>query len=147
MSSGVESWALKSRDARRRPATDGVEYIARNPASTWIPGVHPTEVACPHDRPEARLRSDAAASPEARQKLVEDDLRIGPHRPKLEAGERLSAPTQPFLPEKHRRALEWSYCNARNPARIASDLGVSLAGLADLIREGRQMLANREMRK
>lgn len=52
-----------------------------------------------------------------------------------------------FLPEKHRRALEWSYCNARNPARIASDLGVSLAGLADLIREGRQMLANREMRK
>ena len=46
------------------------------------------------------------------------------------------------LPTKHRLALSWSYIKRNNPRRAAADLGQSLQGLADLVRDGRQMLIN-----
>jgi DNA-directed RNA polymerase specialized sigma24 family protein len=48
------------------------------------------------------------------------------------------------LPEPHRKALHWSYIRPVNPRRAASDLGTTLDGLALLVRDGRQMLVNRE---
>lgn len=47
------------------------------------------------------------------------------------------------LPAKHRLALSWCYIKRSNPQRAANDLGQTLQGLADLIRDGRQMLCNR----
>jgi DNA-directed RNA polymerase specialized sigma24 family protein len=47
------------------------------------------------------------------------------------------------LPDKHRRAIHWNYLHPRNPSGAARELGVSLQGLADLVRNGRQMLLNR----
>jgi hypothetical protein len=47
------------------------------------------------------------------------------------------------LPEQHRKALNWSYLKPINPRRAASSLGTSLEGLALLVRDGRQMLVNR----
>jgi DNA-directed RNA polymerase specialized sigma24 family protein len=47
------------------------------------------------------------------------------------------------LPELHRKALHWSYIRPVNPRRAASDLGTTLDGLALLVRDGRQMLVNR----
>lgn len=47
------------------------------------------------------------------------------------------------MPEKHRSALGWNYIKRNNPKRQAQALGVNLQGLADLVRDGRQMLMNR----
>lgn len=48
-----------------------------------------------------------------------------------------------LLPEKHRRALNWSYLKPINPRRAASEIGTTLEGLAQLVRDARQMLVNR----
>lgn len=47
------------------------------------------------------------------------------------------------LPETHRRALHWCYIKPINPKRAAAEQGTTLAGLALLVRDGRQMLVNR----
>jgi DNA-directed RNA polymerase specialized sigma24 family protein len=47
------------------------------------------------------------------------------------------------LPDKHRRAIHWSYLHPRSPTSQARELGVSLDGLAQLVQDGRQMLINR----
>lgn len=49
----------------------------------------------------------------------------------------------PGLPEKHRAAIGWSYIKRTNPKRAAQQLGVNLYGLAELVKDGRQMLINR----
>lgn len=49
------------------------------------------------------------------------------------------------LPDKHRRALHWNYLHPRNPVGAARELGVSMQGLADLVRWGRVMLINRQV--
>jgi hypothetical protein len=46
------------------------------------------------------------------------------------------------LPDKHRRAIQWAYLHPRNPRGAAQALGVTLEGLRDLVRDGRQMLIN-----
>lgn len=48
-----------------------------------------------------------------------------------------------LLPSKHRQAVRWAYVFCGGPVRMARTLAVSKQGLADLIREGRAMLANR----
>lgn len=47
------------------------------------------------------------------------------------------------LPHKHRDAIRWHYCFPRDPRSMARRLGVSLDGLAELVRVGRVMLINR----
>lgn len=51
------------------------------------------------------------------------------------------------LPEKHRQAIQWAYVwnytHKVSPTAAAKYLGVSLQGLYELIRNGRQMLINR----
>ncbi|MCD2163515.1 hypothetical protein [Comamonas koreensis] len=52
------------------------------------------------------------------------------------------------LPEKHRAVLNWCYVldprsKEASPARASKKLGTSLQGLADLLRDARQMLINR----
>lgn len=48
------------------------------------------------------------------------------------------------LPEKHRKAIQWRYLmDCKNPKGKAQELAVSLQGLADLVRDARQILINR----
>lgn len=52
------------------------------------------------------------------------------------------------LPEKHRAALNWCYVldprsKDASPTRACKKLGTSFQGLADLLRDARQMLINR----
>ena len=47
------------------------------------------------------------------------------------------------LPDKQRSALNWHYVTPSNPRRAAQGLGVSMEGLALLVRSGRVMLINR----
>lgn len=47
------------------------------------------------------------------------------------------------LPEKHRNAVNWCYVRPVAPIRAARAIGVSLDGLMQLLRDGRQMLVNR----
>lgn len=47
------------------------------------------------------------------------------------------------LPEKHRDAIRWCYIVRAQPVRMCRALGVSKAGLVDMIHEGRTMLVNR----
>ena len=49
------------------------------------------------------------------------------------------------LPEKHRDALRWNYVYRSGPLHAARKLGVSKAGLFDLVRVARQMLINRRV--
>jgi DNA-directed RNA polymerase specialized sigma24 family protein len=42
-----------------------------------------------------------------------------------------------LLPDKHRRALNWSYLRPRNPTAQARELGVELAGLQQLVHAAR----------
>jgi hypothetical protein len=49
----------------------------------------------------------------------------------------------PQFPYKQRMALQWFYLKPKNPKQKAKELGVSLEGLAELVRVGRQMLKNR----
>jgi DNA-directed RNA polymerase specialized sigma24 family protein len=48
------------------------------------------------------------------------------------------------LPADHRAALNWHYVKPVNPARAARSLGVSLDGLASIVRNARQMLLNKK---
>jgi len=48
-----------------------------------------------------------------------------------------------LLPAKHRDAIRWAYVFCGGPVRMARALAVSKQGLADLVRTGRVMLANR----
>lgn len=48
-----------------------------------------------------------------------------------------------LLPEKHRDAVRWAYVFTGNPVGMAARLGVSKAGLLDLVCTGRIMLRNR----
>ena len=49
------------------------------------------------------------------------------------------------LPSEHRMAVSWNYVKGRNPREAAGSLGVTMAGLAGLVRDGRQMLINRKV--
>jgi hypothetical protein len=50
------------------------------------------------------------------------------------------------LPEKHRDALRWSYCYPYIlPHKVRKHLGVTDAGLMELVRSGRAMLVNRRV--
>lgn len=46
------------------------------------------------------------------------------------------------MPDKHRVALNWFYVKPVNPSKAAATLALSLEGLAEHVREGRQMLIN-----
>ena len=48
------------------------------------------------------------------------------------------------LPLQHREAVRWCYVYRTSPRRAAQTLGVKLDGLWLLVRDGRQMLSNRE---
>lgn len=47
------------------------------------------------------------------------------------------------LPAPHRAAINWSYVRPVNPRRAAAAIGTTLEGLMLLVRDGRQMLVNR----
>ena len=47
------------------------------------------------------------------------------------------------LPESHRSAVNWCYVRPVSPKRAAQSIGTSLDGLMQLLRDGRQMLINR----
>ncbi|WP_225783345.1 hypothetical protein [Xenophilus sp. Marseille-Q4582] len=47
------------------------------------------------------------------------------------------------LPEKHRKAIHWSYVRPTAPAKACRELGLSMEGLARHVRDARQMLINR----
>lgn len=47
------------------------------------------------------------------------------------------------LPTDHRLAISWAYIKRNNPGNTARALGLSMAGLAQMVRDGRQMLCNR----
>lgn len=48
------------------------------------------------------------------------------------------------LPEKHRKAVRWNYVFKHNPLAACKAIAVSKDELARLVRDGRQMLINRE---
>jgi len=48
-----------------------------------------------------------------------------------------------FLPEKHRKALDWFYVHPRNPMGKARELGLTLQALSDHVVDARDMLINR----
>ena len=47
------------------------------------------------------------------------------------------------LPQSNRSALSWHYVKPVSPKRACQALGVGMEGLAQLVRDGRQMLINR----
>lgn len=47
------------------------------------------------------------------------------------------------LPDAHRSAIQWCYVKPVSPKRAAASIGTTMAGLALLVRDGRQMLVNR----
>ena len=47
------------------------------------------------------------------------------------------------LPIKHRESVRWHYVRSSNPSGCARKLGLTLAGLAQMVHDGRQMLINR----
>lgn len=49
----------------------------------------------------------------------------------------------PTFSPQCRRALQWCYLKPRNPSGQAREQGVSVEGLRDLVREGRQLLIDR----
>jgi hypothetical protein len=49
------------------------------------------------------------------------------------------------LPDAHSFAVQWSYVFGGNPRRAAQHVGETLAGLAQLVNDGRQMLINRRV--
>jgi hypothetical protein len=50
-----------------------------------------------------------------------------------------------MLPQPHREALQWNYVTGGSPSKARSRLGVTARGLLSLIRDGRQMLLNRQV--
>jgi|GEM_PF-655266 len=93
---------------------------------------------CPMFRdmpPQPQLRRPGDAPPELRD----------PMDP-MDAAKLAKAVAQ--LPEKHRAALNWCYVidpdsKEASPSRAIKKLGTSFQGLADLLRDARQMLINR----
>jgi DNA-directed RNA polymerase specialized sigma24 family protein len=49
------------------------------------------------------------------------------------------------LPQSHRAAINWSYVKPVSPKRACQAIGTSMQGLQWLVRDGRQMLINREV--
>jgi DNA-directed RNA polymerase specialized sigma24 family protein len=49
------------------------------------------------------------------------------------------------LPTGHRSALNWCYIKPVSPKRACQAIGTSMEGLALLVRDGRQMLINRNI--
>jgi hypothetical protein len=47
------------------------------------------------------------------------------------------------LPSSHRAAVNWAYVKPVNPRKACVAMGTNMAGLAQLLRDGRQMLINR----
>lgn len=47
------------------------------------------------------------------------------------------------LPSMHRALVQWAYVKPIAPRRVAKELGLSFAGMYQLLRDGRQMLINR----
>jgi hypothetical protein len=50
-----------------------------------------------------------------------------------------------ILPAAHRQAINWAYVKPSSPGKACREFGITMAGLAQLLREGRQMLINREV--
>jgi DNA-directed RNA polymerase specialized sigma24 family protein len=50
-----------------------------------------------------------------------------------------------LLPEPHRLGLSWYYVRPTSPAKACRQLGTTMAGLAQFVRDGRQMLINRRI--
>jgi DNA-directed RNA polymerase specialized sigma24 family protein len=48
------------------------------------------------------------------------------------------------LPDKHRKAIRWNYVFQHNPLAACKAIAVSKEELARLVKDGRQMLINRE---
>lgn len=82
-------------------------------------------------------RAPADANSEDRTDVVRQYVPIDP----LDASEIQKGVSA--LPDPQRHALNWNYVKPSNPRRAASMLGVSLEGLALLVRSGRVMLINR----
>jgi hypothetical protein len=49
------------------------------------------------------------------------------------------------LPDKHRRAIHWSYLHPKKASDMARELGLSLEGMAQIIKDARQFLINRKV--
>lgn len=49
------------------------------------------------------------------------------------------------LPAPHRAAVNWAYVKPTTPLKACRALGTTMAGLALLLRDGRQMLINRDV--
>jgi hypothetical protein len=49
------------------------------------------------------------------------------------------------LPAPHRAAVNWAYVKPVSPRRACQAIGTTMEGLALLLRDGRQMLINREI--
>lgn len=82
-------------------------------------------------------RTPADSNSEARTDVVRQHLPIDPlDADAIQKGVSL-------LPDPQRHALNWNYIKPSNPRRAAQKLGVSLEGLALLVRSGRLMLLNR----
>lgn len=47
------------------------------------------------------------------------------------------------LPDKHRRALHWCYLHPKNATSMARELGLSLQGMAQMIKDARTTMINR----
>jgi hypothetical protein len=47
------------------------------------------------------------------------------------------------LPDKHRRAVHWYYIHPSNPRAMASELGLTMEGLAQMVVDARYFLINR----
>ena len=66
-----------------------------------------------------------------------------------QASAHLRAPKQAFmyeldaLPEDHRSAVNWNYVKPVAPTRACQAIGVTMAALAQLVVDSRQMLINR----
>ncbi len=50
------------------------------------------------------------------------------------------------LPQSNRTAINWHNVKPVSPKRACQELGTTMEGLARLVRDGRQMLSNREAR-
>lgn len=49
------------------------------------------------------------------------------------------------LPSSHRAAVNWCYVKPVSPKRACQAIGTSMDGLAQYLRDGRQMLINRDV--
>jgi DNA-directed RNA polymerase specialized sigma24 family protein len=49
------------------------------------------------------------------------------------------------LPTRHRAAVNWAYVKPVSPAKACRSIGATMEELAQLLRDGRQMLINRDV--